>query len=235
MSSRDVRSLLRDAAPAILPSLLLCDFGNLEREVRRLEEAGAAALHLDVMDGVFVPNLTYGMPIVAAVRRLTQLPLDVHLMISQPQKYVAAFREAGADVLSFHVEAVEEPRKLLEDIRRLGALAGITLNPATPLSRLDSCWDACDLVLVMSVEAGFGGQTFHPSALEKLHAARKIGGSDLLLEIDGGVNSDTIGPCAAAGADLFVVGSGILRQPDYGQAISDLHSRAQSGARSSPG
>lgn len=235
MSLNDVRSQLRTAEPAILPSLLLCDFGHLEREIRRLEDAGATAMHLDVMDGVFVPNFTYGMTIVEAVRRLTKLPLDVHLMITQPQRYVRAFCEAGADLLSFHVEAVDDPRPVLDEIRQRGALAGLALNPATPLTRLEACWDVCDLVLVMSVEAGFGGQTFHPSALEKLHAARKFGGERLLLEIDGGINSDTIGPCAAAGADLFVVGSGILRQPDYGAAITELRRRVQSGTHSSPG
>ncbi len=222
---------LRANAPAILPSMLLCDFANLEREVARLEQSGAPALHLDVMDGVFVPNFTYGMPVVAAVRRLTKLPLDVHLMITRPERYLEAFREAGADVLTVHVEAVEDPRAVVEQIHQLGAAAGLALNPATPLSRLEACWDVCDLVLVMSVEAGFGGQKFHPSALEKLRAARQRGGPSMALEVDGGINTDTIGPCAEAGADLFVVGSGIFRQPDYTAAVRELTARARSGAR----
>lgn len=134
MSRRSRLDALRHSAPAVLPSLLLCDFGNLEREVRALQEAGVPGLHLDVMDGQFVPNFTYGMPIVAAIRRLTDLPLDVHLMIRQPEQYVAAFFEAGADNLTVHVEATSDPRGLLTQIRALGAGAGIALNPGTPLA-----------------------------------------------------------------------------------------------------
>ncbi len=205
-----------------MPSLLLCDFGNLEREIARLEEAGVAGLHLDVMDGSFVPNLTYGMPIVAAIRRLTDLPLDVHLMISHPHKYVEQFFDAGSDVITIHVEAADEPRGVLERIRELGAGAGIALNPATPLSKVEHCLDLCDLVLVMSVVAGFGGQPFNEVAIDKLRQVRKLAGPDVLLEVDGGINADTIGPCAGAGADLFVVGSAIFRNQPYDPAIRRL-------------
>jgi ribulose-phosphate 3-epimerase len=231
MSRRHHLESLHRAAPGILPSLLLCDFGNLQSEVARLEEAGVAALHLDVMDGVFVPNLTYGMPIVEAVRRLTDLPLDVHLMITDPVRYLTAFRDAGADLVTVHVEAVSDPRSVLERVRELGLGAGLALNPQTPLEELESCWDLCDLVLVMSVAAGFGGQSFQPVALEKLRAARARGGEDLLLLVDGGVNQETIGGCAEAGADHFVVGSGIFHETDYGRAVNDLRTRARSAAR----
>jgi ribulose-phosphate 3-epimerase len=222
MSRREHIDRLRDAAPLVLPSLLLCDFGNLEREVAQLEQAGVQALHLDVMDGDFVPNFTYGMPIVEALRRLTDLPLDVHLMISKPHRYVAQFFEAGADLITFHVEAVEDPRPLLQRIRGLGAGAGVALNPGTPLSRVEPCLDLCDLLLVMSVEAGFGGQPFDAVALEKLRQARGLTRGDVLLEVDGGVSHKTIPSCAEAGAQLFVVGSAIFRSDRYATVVREL-------------
>lgn len=222
---------LRRSAPAVLPSLLLCDFTNLEREVRRLEAAGVPGLHLDVMDGQFVPNLTYGMPLVTAFRRLTDLPLDVHLMISQPQNYLTQFVDAGADVVTIHVEAVDDPRPVLTEIRRLGAGAGIALNPATPLERILPCLELCDLALVMSVDAGFGGQQFQETALDKLARLRELVGKDVMLEVDGGVNKSTIGRCAAAGAEYFVVGSAIFRQLDYAVAVTELRQAVESHKR----
>ena len=213
---------LRESSPVILPSLLLCDFGNLEREVARLTEAGVLGLHLDVMDGDFVPNFTYGLPIVSALRRLTDLPLDVHLMISHPERYLRHFREAGADILTIHVEAVSDPRPLLIQIRELGAGAGLAFNPKTPLAQVEKCLDLIDVALVMSVEAGFGGQSFDRVALEKLRRLREIGPRDLLLEIDGGVNQSTIHECAAAGAQLFVVGSALFRSANYTAAVREL-------------
>jgi ribulose-phosphate 3-epimerase len=215
--------------PAILPSLLLCDFGQLDREVERLEEAGAKGLHLDVMDGHFVPNLTYGLPIVEAIRRRTQLQLDVHLMISRPEQLASRFVEAGADLVTFHIEATEHPPELLEQLRRLGVLAGLAINPNTPLDALLPHLPLCDLVLVMSVQAGFGGQAFEPVALDRLTQLRRHGRSDLKLEVDGGVNLDTIHSCAAAGADLLVVGSAIFRHADYSAAIGQLKSRLTGG------
>jgi ribulose-phosphate 3-epimerase len=179
------------------------------------------------MDGVFVPNLTYGMPIVAALRKLTSLPLDVHLMIANPQRYVGAFFEAGADIISIHAEAVKNPREVLSEIRQLGAGAGIAINPQTPLETLDDCWDACDVVLIMSVQAGFGGQAFQPVALERLRAARQRAGNDTLVAVDGGINRETIHACAEAGADMFIVGSAIFRSREYGTAVADLRSLAQ--------
>ncbi len=229
MSRRACLESLRNAAPAVLPSLLLCDFGNLEREVRRLEEANVAALHLDVMDGSFVPNLTYGMPLVETLRRLTELPLDVHLMIERPERYLEQFYEAGADILTFHTEAVDDPRPLLEQIHKLGAGAGLALNPATPIEIIQGALDLCDLVLVMSVPAGFGGQAFQPVALEKLRRVRDLA-PDVLLEVDGGVNLANVADCTKAGAQLLVVGSAIFRHDDYAAEVQRLTESATSAA-----
>ena len=226
-----LKARLRAASPAVLPSLLLCDFGNLQREIERVEEAGVAALHLDVMDGHFVPNLSYGLPIVEAVRGLTELPLDVHLMIERPAEYIERYRDAGADALTIHVEAVKDPRPLLDEIRSLGALAGLALNPPTPLSAIEPSLPHCDVVLVMSVMPGFGGQSFDESALEKLRALSARGDFDALLEVDGGINERTIADCAEAGAELLVAGSAIFRADDYRAAVSELHTLARAAAK----
>jgi ribulose-phosphate 3-epimerase len=214
---------LRGIRPSILPSLLLCDFANLRREVELLEESGVDVLHLDVMDGHFVPNLTYGMPIVEALRKITSLKLDVHLMISDPAAYADRFVAAGADCITFHVEAVSgDPQPILQSIRTQGVAAGLAINPATPMDRLIPHVRDCDMVLVMSVPAGFGGQPFQPVALERLQQLRKDFGPDLLLEIDGGINAQTVGPATSHGADLLVVGSAIFREADYCQAMTRL-------------
>ncbi|MFO7903826.1 MAG: ribulose-phosphate 3-epimerase [Planctomycetota bacterium] len=225
---RDHFLTLRHDQPHVLPSLLSADFGNLEREVRQLEAAGVRCVHLDVMDGCFVPNLTFGFPILEALRKQTELLLDVHLMIREPARYVERFCAAGADCLTVHVEAAARPRELLRQIRDLGVAAGITLNPDTPMSTLDDCWDVCDLVLVMSVPAGFGGQQFHEVALEKLSLAREHAGDEVLLEVDGGVNGATIQRCATAGAQLFVVGTAVFQSENYGQAVQHLKQLASS-------
>lgn len=222
---------VREAVPAVLPSLLMCDFGNLEREVNRLEQARVSALHLDVMDGQFVPNLTYGMPVVAALRRLTKLPLDVHLMVDRPERFLREFRDAGADLITVHVEALSDPRSTLRTIQELDMAGGLAINPATPIEAVLPFLDLCDLVLVMSVPAGYGGQKFDSTALTRLRRLRQEGHSDLLLEVDGGINTDTIGACAEAGAQLFVVGSAIFRQDDYGVAVQALTDRARAGMR----
>jgi ribulose-phosphate 3-epimerase len=206
----------------VLPSLLSCDFGNLERELGRLAQAGAPAVHVDVMDGYFVPNITFGMPIVKALRRVTDMLLDVHLMIVDPGRYVEDFISCGADIVTVHVEASDDPRGVLEEIRVLGAAAGITLNPDTPVSEIENCVDLCDLVLVMSVEAGFGGQAFNPVALNKLRQVREMIDADVLLEVDGGVNEATVADCAEAGAQLFVVGSALFAEDDYGRYMQGL-------------
>ncbi|MCY2984358.1 MAG: ribulose-phosphate 3-epimerase [Planctomycetota bacterium] len=228
-SSRVQKTLaaMRGVRPTILPSLLLCDFANLEKEVRLLEEAGVDCLHLDVMDGNFVPNISYGMPIVSAIRKVTDLTLDVHLMIRDPNAYASQFVDAGADLITFHIEALQQPSELLAKIRSQGVAAGLAINPSTEMSHVLPWISECDLVLVMSVEAGFGGQAFHPIALERLSALRKANGPDLLLEVDGGVNIKTVGQCTASGADLLVVGSAIFREADYCQAMTRLRREMQ--------
>lgn len=219
---------LHAAAPVILPSLLQCDFSRLKDEIQALEAAGATALHLDVMDGHFVPNLTYGPLMVEAVRRVTDLPIDAHLMISNPASYVEAFVSAGADIVTVHVEAVEEIAPVLRQIRATGAMAGLALNPPTPIAHIEPHLGECDLILVMSVMPGFGGQAFNGVALEKLCRLRELAGPNMTLEVDGGVNQLTIKQCAEAGANLFVVGSAILGQRDYAEAFSTLNRLAQS-------
>jgi ribulose-phosphate 3-epimerase len=212
---------LRDQPAVVLPSFLQCDFGNLQREIERLEAAGFKALHLDVMDGHFVPNLSYGMPIVAAIRKLTQLPIDVHLMISAPEKFIPQFVEAGADCLTIHAEIDSDVPAVLTSIRQSGILAGLAINPRTPLQVVEPILSACDLLLIMSVDAGFGGQAFNPIALDKLRLAKEMA-PHLMLEVDGGVNQKTIASCREAGANLFVVGSAIFGQDDYLRALGEL-------------
>lgn len=212
----------------VLPSLLLCDFGNLQAEVHKLEAAGVEAFHLDVMDGSFVPNFTYGMTIVEAMRRLTKAPLDVHLMMNHPETYFPAFRAAGADTLTFHAEAVTDVLATVKAAKKTGAAVGVAINPGTPLASVEEALPEIDLLLVMSVDAGFGGQKFNPVALEKLSRARKLAGDRLILEVDGGVNHDTIAACSKAGANWFVVGSAIFREPDYKAAVGQLSDLARS-------
>jgi len=222
MSRRQKIIELHKSAPQILPSLLQCDFGDLKGEVEQLAAANVQALHLDVMDGHFVPNLTYGMPIVSGLRGQTDMPLDVHLMISNLQQYIEPFYDAGADMITIHVEAVDDPAPLLKQIQELGAASGLALNPDTPVEAVKPYLDDCDLVLPMSVNAGFGGQKFNPVALEKLRELRSLK-SDLILEVDGGVNPETIRRCADAGADLFVVGSAIFKQTNYQVALDQMY------------
>ncbi|QEG33252.1 ribulose-phosphate 3-epimerase [Bythopirellula goksoeyrii] len=218
---------LRATRPVILPSMLLCDFGNLEREVRAVEEAGARALHLDIMDGHFVPNITYGFTIIEAVRRVTELPLDVHLMITNPEKYIPQFVESGAGLISIHIEAVEDPRPLLEQIRSLGSAAGLVLNPPTPVSAVEPYLEACDYVLAMTVMPGYGGQKFDESVLSKVRELRAMLPPEVLVEVDGGVSAETIAACAEAGAEMFVTGSAIFRTPDYAASLVELQRLAQ--------
>ena len=216
---------IRGQRPVILPSLLLCDFGNLAAEVSRLHDAGINALHLDVMDGHFVPNLSYGMPIVEGLRNLTDMPLDVHLMISNPTSYVQQFVDAGSDLLTVHVEACEDPVSVIKQINESGIASGIALNPATEIDAIDSVLADVDVVLVMSVQAGFGGQSFQPVALEKLRqlaALREANGYSWSLEVDGGINTTTVRDCFQAGADWFVAGSAIFKQECYQTATRNL-------------
>ena len=216
---------IRGQRPVILPSLLLCDFGNLAAEVSRLQNAGINALHLDVMDGHFVPNLSYGMPIVEGLRNLTDMPLDVHLMISNPTSYVQQFVDAGSDLLTVHVEACEDPVSVIKQINESGIASGIALNPETEIDAIDAVLADVDVVLVMSVQAGFGGQSFQPVALEKLRqleALREANGYSWSLEVDGGINTSTVRDCFQAGADWFVAGSAIFKQECYQAATRNL-------------
>jgi len=214
-------------APLIAPSMLKCDFGNLQRDVSLLESGDADVLHLDVMDGHFVPNLSYGPMVIQRMRELTDRPFDAHLMISDPARYLDDYLNAGCDWVTFHVEAVPEPIPLLRRIRDRGAIAGIALNPGTPAAAVLPVLDECDLVLVMSVEPGFGGQSFMPRVLDKVRqiAARRTNG--MLISIDGGIGPETIAAAAEAGADVFVVGSAIFDTADYSAAITDLRQRAR--------
>lgn len=223
-------SRLRAQSPALFPSILFCDFGELDRELQALEAAGVAAMHLDVMDGNFVPNISFGLPIVEATRRATDLPIDVHLMIADPARYVDQFRAAGADSMSIHVEAVPDPRPVLEQIRELGAIASLAINPPTPLSAIEASLPYCDMVLVMSVMPGFGGQKFDDVALAKLKTLKSRPDVGALLEVDGGITADTIGPCAEAGANCFVAGSAIIHTDDYARAVRDLQMAARRSA-----
>ena len=210
--------------------MLLCDFGNLEREVRLLEQAGVRAFHLDVMDGSFVPNFSYGLTIVKAFRQLTELPLDVHLMMVHPENYVTQFCDVGANVVTFHAEAVDDPVPVLHDIRRSGAAAGLALNPATPVEAIASVVDSCDLVLVMTVQAGFGGQKFMADPLAKLEALRSLS-PDVVLEVDGGINDASVEQCVASGAEWLVVGSAIFGHPNYAAAVAGLQKKVTAMAK----
>jgi ribulose-phosphate 3-epimerase len=228
MSRQALLARFAGSFPLIAPSLLKCDFGRMDREIERLESGGARLLHLDVMDGHFVPNLSYGALVIERLRELTELPFDAHLMISEPARYLDDFLVAGCNSLTVHLEAVPEPRLLLERIRQRGAIAGLAINPKTPVESLEPLLDACDQVLVMSVEPGFGGQKFIPSALDKLRWVQAHVEPGTLIGIDGGIGPGTIEQTAQAGANVFVVGSAIFGEADYGKAIAALTHEASS-------
>ncbi|MCL2304206.1 MAG: ribulose-phosphate 3-epimerase [Planctomycetaceae bacterium] len=213
---------LLTSAPLINPSLLAADFGNLEREIRCLESGGAKILHLDIMDGHFVPNLSIGVPVVESIRKITDLPLDVHLMLDNADRFLVPFRKAGADFLTVHIEIYPDPRPVLDEIRSLGAEPGLAINPPTPAEALLPYLNDCSLALTMSVMPGFGGQEFNPVALDKIRRFRDLVGPDFLLSVDGGVNEKTIACCADAGANLFVAGTAVFQADDYGKQMQRL-------------
>lgn len=207
----------------VAPSILSANFARLGEEIAAVEAAGADWLHVDVMDGRFVPNLTIGPPVVKAIRKVTRLPLDVHLMIVEPERYIDAFAEAGADTITVHVEACVHLHRTLSYIRSLGKRAGVTMNPSTPEDSVKYVLDVCDQVLVMSVNPGFGGQELIPEVLPKVSAIRKmIGGRPIDLEIDGGITSVTARDAIRAGANVLVAGSAVFKSDDYASAIAAI-------------
>ncbi len=206
----------------IAPSILSADFGRLAEEIKDVEASGCDALHIDVMDGHFVPNLTIGPVVIRWIRKATRLPLDVHLMIDRPSRYLEDFRKAGADWITIHVESEKDPGGVLQAIRKSGAKAGISLRPMTPLGALEPYLSEADLVLVMSVEPGFGGQSFMPEMMEKVKALRVR--YDGLISVDGGVNAETAGQVIAAGSDILVSGTGVFGEKDRRLAIRNLRS-----------
>jgi ribulose-phosphate 3-epimerase len=219
----------------IAPSILAADFANLAKAIRSVEEAGADYIHVDVMDGHFVPNITIGPPVVRCLRDTTSLPLDVHLMISDPAKYVPSFAEAGADILTVHVEATPHLHRALEAIRDLGVRPGVTLNPATPAAAIGEVVGEVDLVLVMSVNPGFGGQVFVERSLRKIAEIRGMlneVGSGADLEVDGGINAQTAERVVAAGATVLVAGTAIFGADDgIASAVGSIRGAAQRGLR----
>ena len=221
----------------IAPSILSADFARLGEEVRAVEAAGADLLHFDVMDNHYVPNLTVGPMVCAAVKPHTRLPIDVHLMVKPVDRLVPEFARAGASIISFHPEATEHVDRTIGLIRESGCKAGLVLNPATPLGCLDHTLDKLDLVLLMSVNPGFGGQQFIRSVLSKIAEVRRRidrAGREVWLEVDGGVKIDNIAEIAAAGADTFVAGSAIFGSGDYAQTIREMRRRVDAGIVRAP-
>ncbi len=209
----------------IAPSILSADFTRLGEEVGAVDKAGADWIHVDVMDGRFVPNITIGPMIVAAVKRVTDLPLDVHLMIQEPERYVEEFARAGADLIAVHVEAGGHLNRIIQQIKDAGAKAGVALNPSTPLESIAWVLEYLDLVVIMSVNPGFGGQQFIPNSLERIRRLKTMiteKNSSALIEVDGGVNATTAAAVAGAGADVLVAGSAVFNSGDYRSTIAEL-------------
>jgi len=214
----------------IAPSILSADFGRLAEEVRAAEAAGADWIHVDVMDGRFVPNITIGPLVVEAVRRVTKLPIDAHLMIVEPERYVEAFAKAGADLVSVHAEVSPHLHRTLQAIRAAGARPSVALNPSTPLSAVEWVLADCDMVLLMTVNPGFGGQRYIPECTEKVRQLRALAdarGQALEIEVDGGIKADTVAEVAAAGANVFVAGTAVFGAKDYAAAIRGIRQGAE--------
>ncbi len=209
----------------IAPSILAADFSKLGRDIGEAEAGGADWIHIDVMDGRFVPNITIGPVVLGAIRKCTRLPLDTHLMIVDPDKHIEAFRAAGADHITVHQEVCTHLNRTLAFIKSMGAKAGVSINPATPASTLTNVMDQTDLILIMTVNPGFGGQSFIPSSLRKLEEIRSMinrSGRDIRLEVDGGIDAETAPQAVSAGADALVAGTSIFRKPDIRKAVQDL-------------
>ena len=209
----------------LAPSILSANFACLGEDIRKIEEAGAQLLHVDVMDGHFVPNITVGPPVVASLKRATKLPLDVHLMISDPDKYIPAFVEAGAMIVTIHAEATVHLDRTLNFIRSLNVLAGVSINPATPISAVEHVLGVADVLLVMTVNPGFGGQKFIPYTLEKVRHARRLieeRNYACVIEVDGGIDAGTLPQAVKAGAEVLVAGSAIFHDPDPARKVKEL-------------
>jgi ribulose-phosphate 3-epimerase len=209
----------------IAPSILSADFSRLGDELRGVEKAGADLIHVDVMDGHFVPNITIGPLVVQGLKKLTTLPLDVHLMIEKPERYIEVFAQAGSDWITVHAEVCPNLKRVVKKIRQMQVRPGIVLKPATPLKTLSPVLDVVDLVLIMSVNPGFGGQSFIPSALKKIERLRKIVDQNqypLEIEVDGGIKIENVREVSRVGADIFVVGTGIFKTRDYEETIKKL-------------
>ena len=213
------RALPKPGTIEIAPSILSADFARLADEIASVASAGVRMIHLDVMDGHFVPNITIGPPVIAKLRKHSDLFFDSHLMISEPGKYIEAFAQAGADNITFHIEVTDEPEKMVDRIRELGCTAGITLNPETPVESIRKVAPLCDMVLVMTVHPGFGGQEFIDEAARKAVAIREMVGPDVRIEVDGGIDPETAPIVVSYGADTLVAGNAIFGQPDRSAAI----------------
>ena len=207
----------------VSPSILSADIANLERDIKAVENAGADWIHVDVMDGHFVPNITIGVPVVKSIRRITKLPLDVHLMIENPEKYVEPFVKAGADIITFHYEAAgEKSREILKIIKSFGVKAGISIKPKTSPDKIFNLLTTADMVLVMTVEPGFGGQSFMPDCAEKIPYIKKNSPQNMIIQVDGGINAETAKVCTSVGANSLVAGSYVYKSDDIKTAIDSL-------------
>jgi ribulose-phosphate 3-epimerase len=213
----------------IAPSILSADFAHLARDIQEVVEGGADYIHVDIMDGHFVPNITMGPMIVEAIRPVTELPLDVHLMIENPERYIEAFAKSGADIITVHVETCPHLHRTIQQIKALGVKAGVVLNPATPAEMVRPVIDELDMVLLMTVNPGFGGQSFIENVLHKIATIREWANKlnpSLEIEVDGGINPENAQKCAKSGADVFVAGSAIYNQKDRKQAIQEIRNAA---------
>ncbi len=212
----------------ISPSLLASDFANLENEIRRCEAAGVDMIHIDVMDGHFVPNITIGIPVLKSISKKTNLPLDVHLMISHPLQYIESFAEAGADIITFHIESESDTKETIKKIKECGCSASVSVKPNTPIDSVFPYLNSLDMVLIMTVEPGFGGQKFMSDMMPKITKLRNLS-DNIDIEVDGGIDLNTIKTAATAGANIFVAGSAIFKSNDISSTVRELRKKAEAG------